>query len=248
MELFFLINITVFLRLFFFFKDKQLTLIKLVLLIILQLIPLLLFEFNTELIFFALLIILLLISSFYIERKNSLISRMNLVRFLTIVAYIISAIIFTSPGLNLHFRDSSVQFFKNLAGFILAVGEKNDWLKVNMVTAGGLVLLNEVNFFIRYFFDFFGVIPKKISGAEVKIDEKEYSAGRVIGMLERVLIYFFVLINQFAAIGFIIAAKGFTRFKELDEREFAEYVLIGTLLSATSSIFTAMLIKELLSR
>lgn len=173
---------------------------------------------------------------------------MNLVRFLTIVAYIISAIIFTSPGLNLHFRDSSVQFFKNLAGFILAVGEKNDWLKVNMVTAGGFVLLNEVNFFIRYFFDFFGVIPKKISGAEVKIDEKEYSAGRVIGMLERVLIYFFVLINQFAAIGFIIAAKGFTRFKELDEREFAEYVLIGTLLSATSSIFTAMLIKELLSR
>jgi hypothetical protein len=82
---------------------------------------------------------------------------------------------------------------------------------------------------------------------ETGIDEKEYSTGRVIGMLERILIYFFVLINEFAAIGFIIAAKGFTRFKELDEREFAEYVLIGTLLSAASSIFTAIIVKQLIS-
>ena len=34
----------------------------------------------------------------------------------------------------------------------------------------------------------------------------------------------------------MLAAKGFTRFKELDDRDFAEYVLIGTLLSSSLAI------------
>lgn len=246
MELFFLINIAAFLRLFFFFRDKHLTLVKLTIFIILQLLPLLLFEFSIHLFLFGLLIIILQLSSFFIEQKNSLDSRINLIRLLTIIVYIIIVIVFTSPQLNLHFSNSAVELFNNLSNSLLPHSGIH-WLKASIVTAGGVILLNEVNFFIRYLFDFFGVVPKKISGSEVKIDEKEYNAGRVIGMLERVLIYFFVLINQFAAIGFIIAAKGFTRFKEMDEREFAEYVLIGTLLSSISAIFTAMLVHELIN-
>jgi hypothetical protein len=56
-------------------------------------------------------------------------------------------------------------------------------------------------------------------------------AGKIIGMLERTLVYVLILANQYSAIGFIITAKTITRFKELEKREVAEYYLIGTLLS-----------------
>jgi hypothetical protein len=78
------------------------------------------------------------------------------------------------------------------------------------------------------------------------IDKREYNAGRVIGILERVLIYYLVMNAQFAAIGLILAAKGFTRFRELEKREFAEYVLIGTLLSTLLAMVTAGMAQLLL--
>jgi hypothetical protein len=121
-----------------------------------------------------------------------------------------------------------------------------DWLKSSILIFGLLLLLNEVNFIIRYFFDLFSLVPKiNVSEPVSAVDQREYNAGRVIGMLERILIYFFLLMGEFAAIGFIIAAKGFTRFKELDKREFAEYVLIGTLISSLFAIVVALFIKYL---
>ena len=77
------------------------------------------------------------------------------------------------------------------------------------------------------------------------IDKSEYNAGRVIGILERVLIYYFVLNAQFAAIGLVLAAKSFTRFKELEKREYAEYVLVGTLSSTLLAIMVASLAQSL---
>jgi hypothetical protein len=53
-----------------------------------------------------------------------------------------------------------------------------------------------------------------------------------IGLLERALIFLFVLTGQTAAIGFLIAAKSILRFGEVqDDRRAAEYVIIGTLAS-----------------
>ena len=58
--------------------------------------------------------------------------------------------------------------------------------------------------------------------------------GRVIGYLERALIYLFIMANQPSGIGFLIAAKSILRFGELTEptkRMQAEYIIIGTLAS-----------------
>jgi len=60
------------------------------------------------------------------------------------------------------------------------------------------------------------------------------TGGRVIGNLERALIFLFVLADQGAAIGFLVAAKSVFRFGELKEHENrmeAEYIIIGTLMS-----------------
>ncbi|MFW9903172.1 MAG: hypothetical protein ACFFFH_02485 [Candidatus Thorarchaeota archaeon] len=56
-------------------------------------------------------------------------------------------------------------------------------------------------------------------------------AGKVIGMLERGIILTLALLGEFGAISFVFVAKSMARFKQLEERQFAEYYLIGTLLS-----------------
>jgi hypothetical protein len=70
-------------------------------------------------------------------------------------------------------------------------------------------------------------------------------AGRFIGILERSLIYFFALSGSLQAVGFVLAAKAFARFKEMDHRPFAEYVLIGTLLSTTIALGVAEIVLRL---
>ena len=66
--------------------------------------------------------------------------------------------------------------------------------------------------------------------------------GEAIGIIERLLIVTFVLAGAEAAIGLVIAAKTLARFKQLDDRDFAEYYLLGTLASfaiASISAFAA---------
>lgn len=66
--------------------------------------------------------------------------------------------------------------------------------------------------------------------------------GRVIGNLERTLVFLLVLTGQAASIGFLIAAKSVLRFTSVkDERKFSEYVIIGTLASFAWAIGTAAL-------
>ncbi|MFL0162999.1 DUF3307 domain-containing protein [Aquirufa salirivi] len=70
-----------------------------------------------------------------------------------------------------------------------------------------------------------------------KISEKDSSlkdAGRYIGMLERLFVFAFILLDQWDAIGFLLAAKSVFRFGDLTkagDRKLTEYILIGTLLS-----------------
>ncbi|MFZ8200073.1 DUF3307 domain-containing protein [Alteromonas portus] len=64
-------------------------------------------------------------------------------------------------------------------------------------------------------------------------------AGQRIGYLERVLMLTFVLLNQFSAIGFLIAAKSIFRFGDLtkhQDRKLTEYVLLGTFTSVAMTI------------
>jgi hypothetical protein len=72
--------------------------------------------------------------------------------------------------------------------------------------------------------------------------------GWVIGMLERALIFIFVLASQTAAIGFLIAAKSIFRFGEISyrsQRMQAEYILIGTLFSFLFGLLTSYAAKLL---
>jgi hypothetical protein len=64
--------------------------------------------------------------------------------------------------------------------------------------------------------------------------------GATIGILERLLIVTFTLAGADAAVGFVIAAKTIARFRLLDDRDFAEYYLLGTLGSVSVAIITGL--------
>ncbi len=64
--------------------------------------------------------------------------------------------------------------------------------------------------------------------------------GETIGVLERLLIVIFVLGGAAVAVGLVIAAKTIARFRQLDDRAFAEYYLLGTLASVTVAVVSAL--------
>lgn len=66
-------------------------------------------------------------------------------------------------------------------------------------------------------------------------------AGAWIGWLERTLVFLFVLLGQFNAIGFVIAAKSILRFQYAREPRVSEIVIIGTLASFGWAIVVALL-------
>ncbi|MCH7587257.1 MAG: hypothetical protein IIC78_04350 [Chloroflexi bacterium] len=61
--------------------------------------------------------------------------------------------------------------------------------------------------------------------------EPYLGAGEVIGILERLLTFVFILNGGLAAVGFTVAAKAAARFPKFKDSAFAEYFLIGTLTS-----------------
>ncbi|MEP1767603.1 MAG: DUF3307 domain-containing protein [Sulfitobacter sp.] len=62
-------------------------------------------------------------------------------------------------------------------------------------------------------------------------DGLEY-AGRIIGLMERGLIFLMVMIGEPSGIGFLIAAKSILRFDTVSrDQKMSEYVIIGTLAS-----------------
>jgi hypothetical protein len=71
--------------------------------------------------------------------------------------------------------------------------------------------------------------------------------GATIGVLERLLIVTFVLVGAESAIGLVVAAKTIARFRQLDDRDFAEYYLLGTLASVSVAIVTALVARAALN-
>lgn len=70
--------------------------------------------------------------------------------------------------------------------------------------------------------------------------------GRYIGMIERLLIIIFIVQGIPEGLTFLIAGKSFTRFKQFESKQFAEYYLIGTLLSALIAVVLGYVILRIL--
>lgn len=108
--------------------------------------------------------------------------------------------------------------------------------------AGYLIILNPSAVFIR-------MMLERITN-HFSSDGSLPLAGQSIGMLERVLMLTFILLDQFAGLGFLIAAKSVFRFGDLSaskDKKLTEYVMLGTLLSVSVTLFVGLGINYLIS-
>ena len=94
--------------------------------------------------------------------------------------------------------------------------------------------LRPANFIIQNIFK-----EAKISIPDSGKEQSLPNAGRVIGNVERMLTLVFVMLGQYEAIGFLLAAKSLLRFRETDTVK-SEYVLVGTLLSFGIAILSGV--------
>ena len=188
-----LLNVVMLSRLFYGFKDKSISRGKLFVVIIFQFVSLLILELSLKTLLLIVLLAVLDILSFYLERNRK---QLNLIRLIFIVSVFILCGIFSSVLVPDNFNQNIINLVNGFENNSVLISEASriDWQKFNLILCGSLFLLNEMNFGIRYFFEIFNLIPQenKVNNkSEEKIDNKEYNTGRIIGMLERILIFLF---------------------------------------------------------
>jgi hypothetical protein len=128
------------------------------------------------------------------------------------------------------------------AAHLLAIAAAWRWLGMGSLTGSSLVPAALVPLWTQAVW-ILGSIALATRGGLVLVDRTlrqvpvlsatgdNLRTGRIIGVLERLLVFFLVVQGQWGAVGLVVAAKSIIRFKDLEQRNFAEYYLIGTLTS-----------------
>jgi len=82
------------------------------------------------------------------------------------------------------------------------------------------------------------LLPAEDEKPDKRIDPR--MMGATIGVLERVLVIALMPGGGPAAVGFVVAAKTLARFRELNNKRFAERYLLGTMTSVTIALASAL--------
>lgn len=132
-------------------------------------------------------------------------------------------------GISFYFNEFNFDFLKN-----------QEILKIIMAA---LFLTTPASIFIKILLSSWTPVPETQNNIQT---ESLSSAGKYIGILERLLVFTFIVVNHWEGVGFMVAAKSVFRFSDLaqaKQRKLTEYVLIGTLLSFGMAVLTGILIK-----
>lgn len=132
-------------------------------------------------------------------------------------------------GISFYFKEFSFDFLQN-----------QNVLKILMAV---LFLTTPASIFIKILLSSWTPVPETQSSLQT---ESLSSAGKYIGILERLLVFTFIMVNHWEGVGFMVAAKSVFRFSDLaqaKQRKLTEYVLIGTLLSFGLAVLTGILTK-----
>ncbi len=133
-------------------------------------------------------------------------------------------------GISLYYREFSFGFLEN-QGFL-------------KILLAALFLTMPASVFIKILLSSWTPVPETPGNIQT---ESLSSAGKYIGILERLLVFTFIIVNHWEGVGFMVAAKSVFRFSDLaqaKQRKLTEYILIGTLLSFGMAVLTGILIKQ----
>ena len=121
-------------------------------------------------------------------------------------------------------------------------------LELMTIGAGFLIATRAGGFAIGIFMERFNLPGLETKSVQDLEDRGLPEAGTWIGLLERTLGFVLILMGQFQALGFLIAAKSILRFQYARDRSHSEYVIIGTLASVGWAIAAALLTQTVLTR
>lgn len=172
--------------------------------------------------------------------------RRNAGHFALGVVYLLALSVWFSPAFGLKFWpviESAFSTLSQLTAFD-AIFQSSFSTSAMLVLFGLLVATSEMNLAVRALFDYLNLKPRAITDSD-EMDVVTYDRGRVIGFLERAIIYAFVLGGHYDAVGFVLLAKAFGHFRHIKDRASLEYVLIGTLMSTGLAIAVAELVNHL---
>lgn len=236
----FILNIILLSRLKLTFKDGGAGKADIIKIALIPLLTLILLEVNLS---WFLLLVYLLCYPFLMYYAEKDIQKLNRNRGLILLLHVLVVGLFCSPLFSLSVNSLPEQFLFFLESVVFqgATISTAKVLQVQVIIFGILMVINEVNIVLRYLLQIMRLDALGEKSREV--DESEYNTGRVIGLLERIFVFIFVLAGQYAAVGFILAAKGVARFQDFKSRTFAEYVLIGTLISTLLAMIMAFISK-----
>ena len=113
-------------------------------------------------------------------------------------------------------------------------------LKILSIITGYIICTTPLSFFV-------GIATKRWQEELKKVGtvtENLLNGGKWIGIIERLMIFTFVLLGKYEAIGFLITAKSILRFRQDTETKQSEYVLVGTLLSYGLAIILGLIISQ----
>lgn len=79
-----------------------------------------------------------------------------------------------------------------------------------------------------------------ISEDKVKLYD-QFNYGSFIGVLERIFIVILILLNLWGSIALVFTAKSISRFKQLEDKNFAQKYLIGTFLSLIITLASVLI-------
>ncbi len=77
--------------------------------------------------------------------------------------------------------------------------------------------------------------------------EENTKSSRCIGIVERGLILTLVTFGPISSLALILTAKSLARFNKMNDRDFAEYYLLGTLTSMSIALVGGLILKYLLN-
>ncbi len=242
-----LLNFVLLSRLVYTFRDAAINGRRFAVMMAIQIVGLLSFELNLAWCILLILMVGQAILFQAIERKSG---GTEGIRTLSLIVTILLLSVFFSPRIALAFNPTPLGVLGSLGQYTTLASPftATNWARVGTIVMGFLLVLNEANLVLRSQLRRLNMAPRGKDNnrtGEKGLTQEEYNTGRIIGMLERTIIYIAVLNNEVAAIGLVLAAKAFTRYKEFEDRDFAEYVLIGTLLSAVIAVAVAMVVKEI---
>ena len=147
------------------------------------------------------------------------------------LATVVFAAWLLSPGMSFSAVAAPLQNSRGLGNKFLAV----PIIYIGVIFGGGYL----IRFLTRS-------LAESAKDAELeRAGEQLQNAGLYIGWLERFLILTALLLRSPAAVGLILTAKAITRYPEFKSARFAEYVLIGTLLSVSLAFVGAVFLAWL---